>query len=220
MLLSNVAAQRHAELQQYDPNKDIPSDVENDSTTPHFDLFYEEGGSNAILSMTKFDPTQFQEIWGNIEEFVNSKYNVSRDKKSPISARDSFLMMLVVLKHGGFSDFLAEIFDLKGPAFGAHISKLVMTIVDALYESCVERVARKYTMVRLISKGKLFTNSRYARYATDVTLQQSYRPSGSIQEGRKYLSDTHKLDGYKRRNLCFAKWNCYWLHKTLPRFSA
>ena len=36
-----------------------------------------------------------------------------------------------------------------------------------------------------------------ALHATDVTFQQAFRPSGSIEEGKRYFSSKHKLYGYK-----------------------
>ena len=52
-------------------------------------------------------------------------------------------------------------------------------------------------MLTLQEHGKTFKNYKYARYATDVTFQQSNRPTGNMQEGKKYFSGKHKLYGYK-----------------------
>lgn len=45
--------------------------------------------------------------------------------------------------------------------------------------------------------NKLFKEYLRERYATDVTFQPSFRPSGSLQEGKKCFSGKHKLYGYK-----------------------
>lgn len=42
-----------------------------------------------------------------------------------------------------------------------------------------------------------FRNFAEALYAVDVTFQQSFRPSGAIEEGKLYLSGKHKLYGLK-----------------------
>ena len=52
-------------------------------------------------------------------------------------------------------------------------------------------------MGKLFQSNKLFKNHPCARYATDVTFQQANRPSGSLEEGKKYYSGKHKLYGYK-----------------------
>lgn len=52
-------------------------------------------------------------------------------------------------------------------------------------------------MEKLRKENQVFKNFKYARYATDVTFQQSFRPSGSIEEGKAYFSGKHKLYGYK-----------------------
>ena len=41
-----------------------------------------------------------------------------------------------------------------------------------------------------------FKNYPMSRYATDVTFQQSFRPSGSFEEGKVYFSGKHKRYGY------------------------
>lgn len=57
MLFADICAQRHADLQQYGPEKNIPSNSENDSATPHFDRFHEEGVSRAIMNLASFEHT-------------------------------------------------------------------------------------------------------------------------------------------------------------------
>ena len=52
-------------------------------------------------------------------------------------------------------------------------------------------------MKSLADDGTLFSHYLRARYATDVTFQQSNRPGGNLQEAKKYFSGKHKLYGYK-----------------------
>ena len=54
-----------------------------------------------------------------------------------------------------------------------------------------------YPMDKLMAPNKCFEHYFCARYAVDVTFQQSKCPSGSLQEGKKYFSGKHKLYGYK-----------------------
>ena len=44
---------------------------------------------------------------------------------------------------------------------------------------------------------KTFKTFKFCCYATDVTFQQAYRPSGTMEEARKYFSGKHKLYGYQ-----------------------
>lgn len=195
-LLAEISAERDADLLMYEPDEET-SDNENGTECPHFDRFYEEGGAEAIIKLTNFDPEQFLRIWGNLSPFVAAEYNVGRGRKSPISGKDAFFMVLVVLKHGGAWDFLAKIFGLKGPTFEAFINKFVNLISFEMYSIAVNALAKKYKMGKLLERKTVFKTFPYARYATDVTFQQSYRPSGSLQEAKRYYSAKHKLYGYK-----------------------
>ena len=51
-------------------------------------------------------------------------------------------------------------------------------------------------MQALIEKQQLFSTFKIVRYATDVTFQMPYRPSGNIRGG-KYNISKHKLYGYR-----------------------
>lgn len=42
-----------------------------------------------------------------------------------------------------------------------------------------------------------FANFKFAMYATDVTFQQSFGPSGNLAEGKNYYSGKHLLYRYK-----------------------
>ena len=52
-------------------------------------------------------------------------------------------------------------------------------------------------MKELHANGHVFKNYPMARYATDVTFQPAFRPSGSVEEGKRYYSGKHKLYGFK-----------------------
>ncbi|ETV68307.1 hypothetical protein H257_15749 [Aphanomyces astaci] len=51
-------------------------------------------------------------------------------------------------------------------------------------------------MSQLAANGDRFTNYPYARYATDVTFQQT-NPAGSYAEKKSYYSGKHSLYGHK-----------------------
>ena len=106
-------------------------------------------------------------------------------------------MTLAVLKHGGKWDFLARMFSLSASSFERLVMKFVHLISEAVYESYVDYQARKWSVDLLKPKDRRFRNYPMARFATDVTFQPRFRPSGSIEEGKKYFSGKHKLYGYK-----------------------
>lgn len=47
-----------------------------------------------------------------------------------------------------------------------------------------------------LEEKKLFKSFPFARYTTDVTFQQTNRPTGNIQESKLYYSGKHNLYGY------------------------
>lgn len=52
-------------------------------------------------------------------------------------------------------------------------------------------------MTKMVQNNQTFRNVPYARYATDVTFQQSNRPAGNHEEALSCFFKTHKLYGYK-----------------------
>ena len=109
----------------------------------------------------------------------------------------SFLMTFAVLKHGGQWDFLAKMFTLKGPTFERMIMKFTDIISYPVYEHYVEYQSKKWKMAFMAGKNVGFRNYPMALYATDAAFQQSFRPSGSVEEGKLYFSGKHKLYRYK-----------------------
>ena len=70
-------------------------------------------------------------------------------------------------------------------------------VSEYLYNSFVVETAEVYTMDDALENKVFFSHFKCARYATDVTLQQSNRPSGNMQEGKVYFSGKQKLSGLK-----------------------
>ena len=196
-LLAEAAENHQHDIEQHNPDKIIDSDEENDSPAPLFDRFYIDGGSAAIKNMTNFSPDRIEFIWNSIEDEIDEKFNIGRGKKSSVSPKDCFFMTLTVLNHGGTWDFLARIFNCKGANFERLIVRFIKNAAPLFYEKFVIHNEKAYTMSRLSKNKNLFNNHPYARYATDVCFQQSYRPSGSMMEAHPWYSGKHKLHGYK-----------------------
>lgn len=197
-ILADAAAARDSELQRFNQLPDIiDSDEDSDSPCPVFDLFLNDGGPAAIISMTNFSPSEFEQIWAHLGDFVCKNYNVGRGKKYSTGGKDALFMTITVLKHGGQWDILARIFRMKGPSFERLITSFVRLVSPFAYQSFVTEVSKIHTMENMIENDQQFGNFKCARYATDVTFQQSFRPSGNIAEGKRYFSGKHKLYGYK-----------------------
>lgn len=52
-------------------------------------------------------------------------------------------------------------------------------------------------MYRLLKQDWTFATFKYTRYATEVTLQQASRPSGTREESNSYFSGKQKLNGHE-----------------------
>lgn len=173
------------------------SDEENDSESPIYDSFCNEGGSEAILKMTKFSAGEFDFVWNSIRKMVVQTWNIGRGKKFSFKLKDVLFMLLTVLTHSRPWNFMENIFNIKGPAFERLTMKfLTMTGVDVCND-LVATADSKYTMKRIMRNNNTFGNFKYARYARDVTFQQWFRPSGNLAQGKKCFSGKHRLHGYR-----------------------
>lgn len=66
----------------------------------------------------------------------------------------------------------------------------------------------------LVEEKALFKNFKFARDVTDVTFQQSYRISGSLQEGKWFFCGKQKLYGYEVATYYFLQEWILWLEIT------
>ena len=147
--------------------------------------------------MTNFEPAEFEEIWLLVEEFISQNYNVGRGKKSEVTGKDALFMLMTVLKYGGQWDMLARIFLMKGPTFERLITRFARLVSEQLYKIFVVDLTGPISMRTLRETNSTFREFPEALYAVDVTFQQSFRPSGSINEGKIFFSGKHKLYGLK-----------------------
>ena len=147
--------------------------------------------------MINFTRPEFERIYSKITEFVTMNWNVGRGRKTPHKAKDVFFMMLSTLKTGGQWDYMANMFRIKVSVFQRMVKSFLLLVSEQLYEGMVVDIRGRNTMKHLASKNKLFTHHPHALYATDVTFQQTNRPSGNHQESTISYSAKHKLYGYK-----------------------
>ena len=67
-MLAEAAASHREDIDRYDAEPEqVDSDDENDSQCPVFDMYYNNGGSASILSLTYFTPDVFESLWNVVE---------------------------------------------------------------------------------------------------------------------------------------------------------
>lgn len=128
---------------------------------------------------------------------VTKEWNIARGRKPSFKGKDVFFMLLTVLHNGETWAFSSQMFKIKAPTFEKLITNFLKVVSSHLYEGLVMSAAERCTMPRMMKDGSLFSNFKYHRYESDVTLQQSNSPSGNMQEGKIYFSEMHKLYGLK-----------------------
>lgn len=197
-LLADGQLQREEELTDY-PTEAIhsDSDEETDSPSPILDSFYHAGRSDGILTMINLNIRAFNQFWEAVRQEMENAFVRGRGRKTPYKAKDILFMTLTVLKHGGHWDHTARIFKIHTTCFERLVTKAIKAISGPVYEKLVIAEVENLPMKTVVEGGRAFRHFPCARYATDVTFQQSYRPSGSMQEGKKYFSGKHKLYGVK-----------------------
>lgn len=108
-----------------------------------------------------------------------------------------FFMLVTVIKHGGQWDVLDRVFKMKTPTCERLVTRFVALQSLNLFEGLVTDNGKNYSMGDHKENGQTFTKYLHAPYATDVTFQQSFRPSGSVEEGYNLYCGKNKLYGYK-----------------------
>lgn len=112
---------------------------------------------------------------------IHHKWKVSRAKKSTFEQKFVFLMMLAVLKNSGQWGIMGRAFQVNDSTFEKLIYRFTTILSLLIYKDLVTRLSAKWTMNRLVEEQCMFITFKHARYATDVTLQQSNLPSGNIR---------------------------------------
>ena len=148
-------------------------------------------------AMTNLSLIEFHDIYGRLQDHISKNYNCGRGKRSKYAAKDVFFMSLAVCKHSGQWEFLGKLFNIKGPTFERLVTSFLKMLADYAYDVYVDGAAEQFTMAEAIREKATFRTYGMARYATDVTFQQTNRLRGNIQESKAYFSEKHKLYGFK-----------------------
>ncbi|ETM35310.1 hypothetical protein L914_17756 [Phytophthora nicotianae] len=94
------------------------------------------------------------------------------------------------MKCGGTWEMLSKLFQIKTPTFIKTIVGFLEVVAPKMYDKWIAEYAGG-------NLGPHVPASPLCTYATDVTFQQSNRPSGSMAESMPWYSAKHKLYGFK-----------------------
>lgn len=140
-MLADAAIEREEGLNAYSGAAVISdSDEGNDSDSPIFEGFYNQGGNAAIVKMINFNANEFSGIWGQVSDVVTTTWNVGRRRNSTFKANDVMFTMLCVLKQGGQWNFLGKMFCIKGHTFERLITGFMEIIPVPLLQANVRDV--------------------------------------------------------------------------------
>ncbi|KAG3090114.1 hypothetical protein PI124_g8513 [Phytophthora idaei] len=194
-MLEDREESRREELDRY-PVDVGDNDTDVTSTCLILDEIYRGGGADAVLRLTNFSPRELNVLWFSLRNHVVRYWNVGRGRRSTFAAKDVFFMLLVVMKCGGTWNMLARIFRIKTPTFIKTITGFIEVVAPKLHEAWVASQLDDAPMRVLVTSGNTFQNFPCALYATDVTFQQSNRPSGPMVEAMPFYRAKHKLYGF------------------------
>lgn len=196
-VLQDTAEARRRDLEEFDGVLTETDDDEIDEDSTMFSKFIEDGGSSALMVLTNFTLAEINYLFKVIEPTLEAQWVRNRGRKSAHKPKDMFLFTLTMLKHGGSWDFLATMFRMKGPNFERLVISMVEVISPFLHGEFVAKPEQTFTMTKLRQDGTTFSHHKFALYATDVTFQQTNRPSGNHSEAKPMFSGKHKLYGVK-----------------------
>ncbi|KAJ0390448.1 hypothetical protein P43SY_011509 [Pythium insidiosum] len=106
-------------------------------------------------------------------------------------------MALTALKNAGSWDFLGAMFAQTGSTFSIRVIDFLEMLRPCLLAKYVVATAERWSMLKLSTTGNQFHNFPEARYAVDVTFQQTETPGGNFGEKKKFFSKKHGLYGVK-----------------------
>ncbi|GMF66802.1 unnamed protein product [Phytophthora fragariaefolia] len=171
------------------------SDDDVDSPAPIYHS-YLDSDPESVRTMTNFGPAEFERLWTLMCDHVTMNWNTGRVNKCSYTAKDVLFMLLTVQKNCGTWDIVAAVFRVKPPSFQKVAAKFAWVVSPFLYERLVTSALDKFPMKKMVLSGQVFSKYPYARYASDVTFEQSDMPSGRMQERTLYYSKKHHLHGY------------------------
>ncbi|KAH9113011.1 hypothetical protein LEN26_002982 [Aphanomyces euteiches] len=187
-----IRAEQHARFD--DMQLPIDYDDEVDSPSPIYDQFLQVGHSRGIHELTNFSAIEFETVWSSIAVETTAIWGRHRGPTCRHTAKDVFFMTASVFKNGGKWLTNALVFNIKSPTFQHMITKFISLVSPILYDAWVANVGTDQPMEHIVTSGSAFDHYPCARYATDVTFQQTNTP---IRNPDTYYSQKHHLHGLK-----------------------
>lgn len=112
---------------------------------------------------------------------------------------------------------MAKTFRFRTSTFDTLHARFMKLLSPMVLEKLMIALAGQCTMTDLSDKERAFVHFPHALYATDVTFQQCYRPSGSIQKGKRFYGGKQKLYGHKKKVSVFSNEVMIMFFKSFPR---
>lgn len=122
-----------------------------------------------------------------------SYYKIERNRRSFIITRDALFVSMTVLNYGGQCQMLIRILIITSPSYESLVRNIISIPFLYAYNLFVTKFGKLCTIRRLYQDIMCFENFSEARYASDVTFEQSFRRSGSIKEVKLYFSGLHTI---------------------------
>lgn len=113
--LEELGEERRAEKIRYAPSPDTAdrdSDEKEDTPSRVLDEFSSTFGSERILKLTNFSPSQLNDLWNDIASYMLSHWNVWRGGQVETNGK---ACTLASLKHSGQWEVVAGIFHIQPP---------------------------------------------------------------------------------------------------------
>ncbi|KAJ0391121.1 hypothetical protein ATCC90586_011652 [Pythium insidiosum] len=172
-------------------------DDDPDSPSPILDKYVDTRGDTSIHTATGFTMNEFNLLWMDLKPFISRHWNVGSGRKRCVTDRDMLFMALTALKNAGSWDYLGAMFAQTGSTFSTRVIDFLEMLRPCLLAKYVVATAERWSMLKLSTTGNQFHNFPEARYAVDVTFQQTETPGGNFGEKKKFFSKKHGLYGVK-----------------------
>ena len=163
---------------------------EEDSPSPLIDLFAQEGGRKMYKGFTPFSKSEYERLWDLICVDFCSRWSNASGPQCKTNPKDALFIALSVLH-------LPTKWGNHGITFRMTAQTCEKTVWKAL---CIAGPILKAEFVRNVliddfnSAGiKPFVNYPIAHHATDASVTQFNRPTGSHLEAKGWFSNKHKL---------------------------
>ncbi|KAF0713319.1 hypothetical protein AaE_011815 [Aphanomyces astaci] len=190
-LLACLEEQRKAKRARFPTARVEGPDIDEDSNSPVYDAYLQTQGAEGIMTLTNSSSSELNLLWAEVRQHIFRQRNVGSGRKCVVSARD------LLLKHCGTWDIVAQTFRTTVATFEKRVMSFIEVMHPYLLRKYVHGMASKWSMHELAANGTRFEHYPYARYATDVTFQQTNVPVGSYAEKKLYYSGKHYLYGHK-----------------------